>query len=125
MTIEEKTVNIKSQMRKGMLEYCILLVLKDERKYTSDIIDKMRQSGLAVVEGTLYTLLNRLRKEGKLSYEWEESPKGPPRKYYILTPLGMEVLKYMSEAWDEIAFTVNSLRSQETSTDTVNTNLDN
>ena len=110
MTIEEKTGNIKSQMRKGMLEYCILLVLKDERKYTSDIIDKMRQSGLAVVEGTLYTLLNRLRKEGKLTYEWEESPKGPPRKYYILTPFGSEVLKYMSEAWDEIASTVNSLR---------------
>lgn len=113
MTIEEKTGNIKSQMRKGMLEYCILLVLKDERKYTSDIIDKMRQSGLAVVEGTLYTLLNRLRKEGKLTYEWEESPKGPPRKYYMLTPLGTEVLKYMSEAWDEIAYTVNSLRMEE------------
>ena len=110
MTIEEKTGNIKSQMRKGMLEYCILLVLKDERRYTSDIIDKMRESGLAVVEGTLYTLLNRLRKEGKLTYEWEESPKGPPRKYYMLTPLGTEVLKYMSEAWDEIARTVNNLR---------------
>ncbi len=124
MTIEEKTGNIKSQMRKGMLEYCILLVLKDERKYTSDIIDKMRQSGLAVVEGTLYTLLNRLRKEGKLTYEWEESPKGPPRKYYILTPLGTEVLKYMSEAWDEIAFTVNSLRACEKETDSSNITLE-
>lgn len=113
MTREDKTSNIQSQMRKGMLEYCILLVLKDKRKYTSDIIDKMRQSGLAVVEGTLYTLLNRLRKEGKLNYEWEESPKGPPRKYYMLTPLGSEVLKYMSEAWDEIAHTVNRLRTKE------------
>ena len=102
-------------MRKGMLEYCILLVLKDGRKYTSDIIDRMRESGLAVVEGTLYTLLNRLRKEGKLNYEWEESPKGPPRKYYILTPAGSEVLQYMSEAWDEIANTVNSLRMMDES----------
>ena len=102
-------------MRKGMLEYCILLVLKDGRKYTSDIIDRMRESGLAVVEGTLYTLLNRLRKEGKLNYEWEESPKGPPRKYYMLTPAGSEVLLYMSEAWDEIANTVNSLRMMDES----------
>lgn len=109
--MEEKTANIKSQMRKGMLEYCILLVLKEKRKYTSDIIDRMRKSGLVVVEGTLYTLLNRLRKEGKLTYEWEESPKGPPRKYYRLTSLGSEVLQYMSEAWDEIASTVDSLRS--------------
>ena len=115
MTIEEKTSNIKSQMRKGMLEYCILLVLKDGRKYTSDNIDRLRESGLAVVEGTLYTLLNRLRKEGKLNYEWEESPKGPPRKYYMLTPAGSEVLQYMSEAWDEIANTVNSLRMMDES----------
>ena len=108
--MEEKNSNIKSQMRKGMLEYCILLVLEDDRKYTSDIIDSMQRSGLTVVEGTLYTLLNRLRKEGKLTYEWEESPKGPPRKYYRLTPLGKETLRYMSEAWDEIVHTVNALR---------------
>lgn len=108
--MEDKISNIKSQMRKGLLEYCIMLVLKDERKYTSDIIDIMKRSGLVVVEGTLYTLLNRLRKEGKLRYEWEESPKGPPRKYYKLTPEGESILQYMSEAWDEIAGTVNSLR---------------
>ncbi|MDE7412249.1 MAG: PadR family transcriptional regulator [Muribaculaceae bacterium] len=111
MNIEEKIGNIKSQMRKGMLEYCILLVLKDERKYTSDIIDIMKRSGLVVVEGTLYTLLNRLRKEGKLTYEWEESPKGPPRKYYRLTEEGEVILQYMSEAWDEIAGTIDSLRN--------------
>ncbi|MDE6297439.1 MAG: PadR family transcriptional regulator, partial [Muribaculaceae bacterium] len=63
-----------------------------------------------VVEGTLYTLLNRLRKEGKLTYEWEESPKGPPRKYYSLTDEGKEILGFMSEAWDEIAKTVMILR---------------
>ena len=98
-------------MRKGMLEYCILLVLKDGRKYTSDIIDSLSRSGLVVVEGTLYTLLNRLRKEDKLCYEWEESPKGPPRKYYRLTSTGEEILNFMSEAWDEIAHAVASLRS--------------
>lgn len=113
MTNEDKTANIKSQMRKGMLEYCILLVLKEDRRYTSDIIDRMRRSGLVVVEGTLYTLLNRLRKEGKLTYEWEESPKGPPRKYYKITPEGKDVLRYMSEAWDEIANTVQHLRDED------------
>ena len=113
MQNEEKNTNIKSQMRKGMPEYCILLVLKEKRRYTSDIIDRMRRSGLIVVEGTLYTLLNRLRKEGKLTYEWEESPKGPPRKYYKITEEGSRVLRYMSEAWDEISHTVNTLRADE------------
>lgn len=101
--------NIKSQMRKGMLEYCILLVLRDKRCYNSDIIDSLSSSGLSVVEGTLYALLNRLRKEDKLTYEWEESPKGPPRKYYSLTPKGEEALKAMSEAWKEISNTIKSL----------------
>ena len=72
--------NIRSQMRKGILEYCILLILSRERAYPSDIISRLSAANLIVVEGTLYTLLNRLRKEGKLNYEWEESPKGPPRK---------------------------------------------
>lgn len=113
--MEEKNANIKSQMRKGMLEYCILLILQNQRRYTSDIIDIMRRSGLVVVEGTLYTLLNRLRKEGKLTYEWEESPKGPPRKYYKLTEGGSEILKDMSEAWDEIQSTVSALRNANSS----------
>ena len=63
------------------------------------------------MEGTLYTLLNRLRKEGKLNYEWEESPKGPPRKYYFITPIGEEALSEMSEAWDEIVANVNHFRN--------------
>lgn len=122
MANQEIISNIKSQMRKGMLEYCILLVLKETRRYTSDIIDQMKQSGMIVVEGTLYTLLNRLRKEGKLTYEWEESPKGPPRKYYKLTPEGMEILQYMSEAWDEISSTVTNLRRKD-ETQIADTNL--
>lgn len=99
--------NIRSQMRKGILEYCILLILNKERAYPSDIINRLSNANLIVVEGTLYTLLNRLRKEGKLNYEWEESPKGPPRKYYFITDLGREVLEIMSKAWNEITENVN------------------
>lgn len=102
--------NIRSQMRKGILEYCVLLLLNDTRAYPSDIINGLSKASLIVVEGTLYTLLNRLRKEGKLNYEWEESPKGPPRKYYFITPQGKEALAEMSEAWDEIVATVNHFR---------------
>ncbi len=97
-------------MRKGILEYCVLLLLNDTRAYPSDIINGLSEANLIVVEGTLYTLLNRLRKEGKLNYEWEESPKGPPRKYYFITPEGKETLKEMSDAWDEIVANVNHFR---------------
>lgn len=103
--------NIRSQMRKGILEYCVLLLLDKERAYPSDIIGRLSEASLIVVEGTLYTLLNRLRKEGKLNYEWEESPKGPPRKYYFITPKGKEALKEMSAAWDEIVENVNHFRN--------------
>ena len=103
--------NIRSQMRKGILEYCVLLLLNRQRAYPSDIINGLSEANLIVVEGTLYTLLNRLRKEGKLSYEWEESPKGPPRKYYFITETGKETLQEMSEAWDEIVENVNHFRN--------------
>lgn len=102
--------NIRSQMRKGILEYCVLLLLSVERAYPSDIINRLSEASLIVVEGTLYTLLNRLRKEGKLNYEWEESPKGPPRKYYFITETGRQTLNEMSEAWDEIVDNVNHFR---------------
>lgn len=103
--------NIKAQMRKGMLEYCVLLFLARRRAYPSDIIDALSHANMIVVEGTLYTLLNRMRKEDKLSYEWEESKKGPPRKYYFITPYGLEVLGAMSAAWDEISHTVDHFRN--------------
>lgn len=102
--------NIRSQMRKGILEYCVLLLLSQQRAYPSDIINGLSEASLIVVEGTLYTLLNRLRKEGKLGYEWEESPKGPPRKYYFLTETGRETLAEMSDAWDEIVMNVTHFR---------------
>lgn len=103
--------NIRSQMRKGILEYCVLLLLSSRRAYPSDIINGLSEASLIVVEGTLYTMLNRLRKEGKLGYEWEESPKGPPRKYYFITETGKATLAEMSEAWDEIVANVNHFRN--------------
>ena len=103
--------NIKSQMRKGILEYCVLLLLNKEKAYPSDIINRLSEASLIVVEGTLYTLLNRLRKEGKLNYEWQESTMGPPRKYYFITPQGQDFLNEMSKAWDEIVDNVNHFRS--------------
>lgn len=101
-------------MRKGMLEYCVLLLLSRERAYPSDILSRLREVDLIVVEGTLYTLLNRLRKEGKLDYEWEESPKGPPRKYYFITAEGRDILNVMSEAWDDICRAVGYFRGDRT-----------
>ena len=80
--------NVRSQMRKGMLEYCILLLLHKEPSYASDIIQRLKEARLIVVEGTLYPLLTRLKNDDLLSYEWVESTQGPPRKYYSLTPQG-------------------------------------
>lgn len=103
--------NVRSQMRKGMLEYCILLLLHREASYASDIIQKLKAAKLIVVEGTLYPLLTRLKNDGLLAYEWVESTQGPPRKYYRLTNDGAEFLRDLEAAWDELAETVNHLRN--------------
>ncbi|MBQ4483567.1 MAG: PadR family transcriptional regulator [Prevotella sp.] len=102
--------NAKSQMRKGMLEYCVLLLLRRRPSYASDIILRLKDADLLVVEGTLYPLLSRLKNDGLLSYEWQESTQGPPRKYYALTPEGNEFLEGLDAAWGEIANTVNILK---------------
>ena len=102
--------NAKSQMRKGMLEYCILLLLKRQPAYASDIIQQLKEAELLVVEGTLYPLLTRLKKDGLLAYEWQESTQGPPRKYYELTALGQQFLDELDKAWGEISNTVNYLK---------------
>ena len=102
--------NAKSQMRKGMLEYCILLLLKRQAAYASDIIQQLKEAELLVVEGTLYPLLTRLKKDGLLAYEWQESTQGPPRKYYSLTPDGRQFLEELDRAWGEIATTVSLLK---------------
>lgn len=94
--------NIKSQMRKGYLEYCILLILKKKPAYTSDIISELKEAKLIVVEGTLYPLLTRLKNSDLLDYRWEESTQGPPRKYYEMTSEGMNFLEELENAWAEI-----------------------
>ena len=103
--------NVKSQMRKGMLEYCILLLLRKEPAYTSDIIQKLHEAKLIVVEGTLYPLLTRLKNGGFLSYQWIESTQGPPRKYYQLTEEGEAFLKELEAAWQELNNTINHIRN--------------
>ncbi|MBE6300508.1 MAG: PadR family transcriptional regulator [Parabacteroides distasonis] len=103
--------NVKSQMRKGILEYCILLLLKKEPAYTSDIIQKLQAAKLIVVEGTLYPLLTRLKNSGFLSYQWIESTQGPPRKYYQLTETGEEFLKELETSWMELNETINHIRN--------------
>lgn len=101
--------NVKSQMRKGMLEYCIMLLLHKEAAYASDIIQKLKEAKLIVVEGTLYPLLTRLKNDDLLSYEWIESTQGPPRKYYRLTEKGENFLRELEASWKELNDTVNHL----------------
>ena len=103
--------NAKSQMRKGMLEYCILLLLKQQAAYANDIILRLRDAEMIVMEGTLYPLLTRLKNDGLLGYEWQESTQGPPRKYYALTDLGTTVLVELDKAWYEISNTVGILKA--------------
>ena len=103
--------NAKSQMRKGMLEYCVLLLLKHRPSYASDIILKLKDAELLVVEGTLYPLLTRLKNDGLLSYQWQESTQGPPRKYYSLSPEGEQFLEGLDAAWSELSNTINYLKN--------------
>lgn len=102
--------NIKSQFRKGTLEYCILLIINRKRAYTSDIINELKAAQLIVVEGTLYPLLTRLKNDGLLQYAWEESTQGPPRKYYETSSEGKKVLQEMEQAWSELNETINQLK---------------
>lgn len=99
--------NTKAQMRKGVLEYCILSILRDEDKYASEILDTLKGAKMLVVEGTIYPLLTRLKNAGLLSYRWEESSSGPPRKYYGLTETGKVFLKELNTTWDELRTAVN------------------
>ena len=104
--------NAKSQMRKGMLEYCVLLLLRRQASYANDIIMQLKDAHLIVVEGTLYPLLTRLKKDGLLNYEWKESLQGPPRKYYDLTDEGALALKAMDETWLSLSGTIDLLKSR-------------
>ena len=103
--------NAKSQMRKGMLEYCVLLLLKHQTFYASDIIQRLKDAKLLVVEGTLYPLLTRLKNDGLLTYEWQESTQGPPRKYYIISQAGIDFLEGLNAVWLELNQTVDYLKN--------------
>ncbi len=103
--------NTQSQMRKGVLEYCILCIIGKSECYASDIIDQMKEAKLIVVEGTLYPLLTRLKNAGLLNYKWEESKSGPPRKYYSLTDEGKSFLQALSGTWGELSEAVTSITS--------------
>lgn len=104
--------NTKAQMRKGILDYCILSVLSKASCYASDIIRELKDAKVIVVEGTLYPLLTRQKNSGLLSYRWEESQQGPPRKYYELTPSGREYLAELDKSWNELVESVNLIRQQ-------------
>ncbi|MCB0473671.1 MAG: PadR family transcriptional regulator [Flavobacteriaceae bacterium] len=97
-----KIENTKAQMRKGVLEYCILSILKHGDAYTNDILSSLKDAKLLVVEGTVYPLLTRLKNAGLLNYRWEESTSGPPRKYYALTETGQLFLKELNTTWAEL-----------------------
>ena len=99
--------NTQAQMRRGVLEFCILSILSKEEVYPSDIISRMKQSKLIVVEGTLYPLLTRLKNAGLLQYRWQESKSGPPRKYYSLTEIGKKFLEELRLTWNELVEAVN------------------
>jgi len=102
--------NTKAQMRKGILEYCILEIISKKHAYASDIMEQMKEAKIIVVEGTLYPLLTRLKNAGMLSYRWEESQYGPPRKYYELTIEGFQVLNELRNSWNEIVESVELIK---------------
>ena len=104
-----KIENTKAQMRKGVLEYCILSILQHGDAYTSEIISALKSAEMIVVEGTIYPLLTRLKNSGLLSYRWEESSSGPPRKYYVLSESGKLFLKELDTTWNNLMVAVNQI----------------
>lgn len=98
--------NTKAQMRKGILEYCVLSIISEGEVYPSDILEELKKAKLIVVEGTLYPLLTRLKNAGLLAYSWVESKSGPPRKYYRLTTMGEIALKELNKTWKELVESV-------------------
>ena len=102
--------NVKVQMRKGILEYCILAILSRGDSYAPKIIAELKEADMIVVEGTLYPILTRQKNAGLLTYRWEESPQGPPRKYYMLTTAGQRQLAQLDEAWEEMVEQIRTIR---------------
>jgi PadR family transcriptional regulator, regulatory protein PadR len=113
--MELKIENTKAQMRKGVLELCVLSIIAHEEAYPTDIINKLKESKLIVVEGTLYPLLNRLKDAKLLDYTWKESKSGPPRKYYQITEIGDEFLTGLVETWNELNHAVSQSQNLQNS----------
>jgi PadR family transcriptional regulator PadR len=111
-----KIENTKAQMRKGVLEYCILSVLRDQDAYVAEILSTLKDAKMLVVEGTIYPLLTRLKNAGLLNYRWEESTSGPPRKYYGLTETGKLFLKELNTTWDNLQNAVSLVTRQKNTT---------
>jgi PadR family transcriptional regulator PadR len=104
--------NTQSQMRKGILEFCILSVIRRGEAYPSDIVEEMKAANLQILEGTLYPLLTRLKNADMLTYRWVESSSGPPRKYFSLTGKGEQFYLELEATWNELANAVNSLAAK-------------
>ena len=109
--------NAKAQMRKGILEYCILLILNGRDAYASDIIRILKESEMIVVEGTLYPLLTRQKNAGLLNYRWEESTQGPPRKYYTITDIGKQYIDLLDQSWEDLVGMVATIKSNSQNSD--------
>jgi PadR family transcriptional regulator, regulatory protein PadR len=103
----EKADSTIAQMRKGVLEMCVMAAIEGKEAYASDILERLKQAHLIVVEGTLYPILTRLKNEGFLSYRWEESSSGPPRKYFCLTTEGQNFLMELKTGWSDLVGAVN------------------
>ena len=118
------TENTKAQMRKGILEFCILSLIHQREMYVSDLIDELKKGKLDVVEGTLYPLLTRLKNSEFLSYRWEESTGGPPRKYYQITEKGKLFLNELQNTWVELTASVNQITQKQNPTETTEISID-
>jgi len=115
--------NTQSQMRKGVLEFCILSIIRHGEVYPSDIVEKMKAANLHILEGTLYPLLTRLKNAGLLTYRWVESNSGPPRKYFLMTDAGLSFYAELESTWEELAGAVKTLT--EMSTENIETETPN
>ena len=108
-SIDMDIQNTQSQMRKGVLEFCILSIIQQGEVYPSDIVEKMKAANLHILEGTLYPLLTRLKNAGLLNYRWVESISGPPRKYFVMTEEGKAAFQILLKTWNEMTDAVNQL----------------
>ncbi len=117
--------NTQSQMRKGVLEFCILSIIRQGEAYPSDIVEKMKAANLNILEGTLYPLLTRLKNADLLTYRWVESNSGPPRKYFSMTSKGLAFYQELESTWNELANAVNALTARSGAEDQITPTLTN